>query len=532
MSPIQGQARQDVFEELREPRDVEDVAYEKTPCRPFLPHGLLASKAAFALDMEYYTYGGFEQIVGAFSKMALIFSDSGFRAAVFVAMVVGILFGGIALVMRAVGGRFSTLSWGVPLMAGYLVYAAMIVPQGTLYIYDPVANRNQAVGGIPDGIVFIAGAMNEIEQFVVNTIYTTSTDPMSYQNMAGGRAFNLMYDMAQAGGIPMDADIAASLKQYTNDCVLFELQRPGTTLTVNGLATSTDFTTQFALAASPAVYTVEYPGDTTASCKDAWNVLLSKLTNAATFTNAVNAACANAGYDAIERPGTGAVHGYPRGGGQHARRGDILCHLRRLQADAHRADHERRAPRQQPEPRHDRPREQEHGLVPRRGGHGRERMASRLQGGDDGRGHHPHSLSRDLPPHASGEEGALSHMRALRLYHRVGRDRRHHPLHGDGLRDDHALRDHHPGPARHAQPQLLLDGTGAGARGDGRHAVGRNGACRRRLRGICRRGRLGAGADDGLFDRHCPACGKLRGHDGGDPRGAGEAAYLPRRRRP
>ena len=37
-----------------------------------------------------------------------------------------------------------------------------------------------------------------------------------------------MYDIAQAGGIPVDADIAASLKQYTNDCVLFELQRPGT----------------------------------------------------------------------------------------------------------------------------------------------------------------------------------------------------------------------------------------------------------------------------------------------------------------
>ena len=64
----------------------------------------LASKAAFALDMEYYTYGGFEQIVGAFAKIALIFSDSGFKAAIFVAMVVGILFGGIALVMRAVEG--------------------------------------------------------------------------------------------------------------------------------------------------------------------------------------------------------------------------------------------------------------------------------------------------------------------------------------------------------------------------------------------------------------------------------------------
>jgi hypothetical protein len=248
--------------------------------------------------MEYYTYGGFEQIVGAFSKIALIFSDSGFMAAICVAMVIGILFGGIALVMRAVGGRFSTLSWGVPLIAGYLVYAAMIVPQGNLYIYDPVANRNQAVGGIPDGIVFIAGTMNTIEQFVVDTIYTTSTDPMSYQNDAGGRAFNLMYDVAQSGGIQVDADIAASLKQYTNDCVLFELQRPGTTLTVNSLATSTDFTTQYALAASPSVYTVEYPGDTTASCQAAWAVLVSQLTGGMMFTNATKDACSSAGYDA------------------------------------------------------------------------------------------------------------------------------------------------------------------------------------------------------------------------------------------
>jgi hypothetical protein len=258
---------------------------------------LFAARAAFALDMEYYTYGGFEQIVGAFTKIALIFSDSGFMAAVFVAMVGGILFGAIALVMRAVGGRFSTMSWGVPLMAGYLVYVAMIVPQGTLYIYDPVANRNQAVGGIPDGIVFIAGTMNEIEQFMVTTIYTAS-DPMSYENMAGGRGFNLMYNIAQAGGVPVDADIAASLKQYTNDCVMFELQRPGTSLTVNGLATSTDFTAQFALAASPAVYTVEYPGNTTASCQAAWAVLTSELTSPATYNSSINAACANADYDA------------------------------------------------------------------------------------------------------------------------------------------------------------------------------------------------------------------------------------------
>ena len=257
---------------------------------------LFCARVACALDMEYYTYGGFAQIVGAFTKLALIFSDGGFSAAIYVAMIVGILFGGIALVMRAVGGRFSTLSWGVPLMAGYLVYAAMIVPQGTLYIYDPVANRNQAVGGIPDGIVAIAGTMNLIEQYMVNTIYTAS-DPLSYQTMAGGRAFNLMYDIARAGGIPVDADFAAYLKNYINDCVMFELQRPGTTLTVNDLASNADFIPLLNLAASPSIYTVAFPGDTTVDCGTASAALDNMLTSSASYTEAINDACSNAGYN-------------------------------------------------------------------------------------------------------------------------------------------------------------------------------------------------------------------------------------------
>ena len=259
---------------------------------------LLSARAVFALDMEYYTYGGFQQVVGAFSRMALIFSDSGFQAAIYVAMVLGILFGAIALVMRALGGRFSTMSWGVPLMMGYVIYAAMIVPQGNLIIYDPVANTNQTVGGIPDGIVAIAGIMNKLEQFVVNTIYTTSTDPTAYQNSAGGRPFNVLYDLGQAGGMStVDADISASLKQYTNDCVMFELQRPGTTLTVNGLATSTDFMAQFALAASPAVYTTEFPGNVSVTCTEAWTDLTNSLNDDSTYANAINALCADAGYD-------------------------------------------------------------------------------------------------------------------------------------------------------------------------------------------------------------------------------------------
>ena len=34
---------------------------------------------SFALDMEYYTWGGHSAVVSAFSKLALIFSDNGYK---------------------------------------------------------------------------------------------------------------------------------------------------------------------------------------------------------------------------------------------------------------------------------------------------------------------------------------------------------------------------------------------------------------------------------------------------------------------
>jgi len=49
---------------------------------------LLAPGLALA-DMEFYTYGGFSDVVGAFTKCALIFSDNKYMAlagTVFVAM--------------------------------------------------------------------------------------------------------------------------------------------------------------------------------------------------------------------------------------------------------------------------------------------------------------------------------------------------------------------------------------------------------------------------------------------------------------
>ena len=106
-----------------------------------------------------------------------------------------------------------------------------------------------------------------------------------------------MYDIARAGGIRVDADFAAYLKNYINDCVMFELQRPGTTLTVNDLANNADFIPLLNLAASPSIYTVAFPGDTTVDCGTASAALDNMLTSSASYTEAINDACSNAGYN-------------------------------------------------------------------------------------------------------------------------------------------------------------------------------------------------------------------------------------------
>ena len=73
---------------------------------------LLSAGQALALDMEYYTYGGFNPIVQAFIRIALIFSDASYQGLIFVMTVIGIMAGAAAWIARATtGARIIPLTW-------------------------------------------------------------------------------------------------------------------------------------------------------------------------------------------------------------------------------------------------------------------------------------------------------------------------------------------------------------------------------------------------------------------------------------
>lgn len=262
---------------------------------------LLFASPAMALDMEFYTYGGFQPIVQAFTRLALIFSDSGYQGLLFVVMVLGLIAGVSAWLARAAtGARVMPLVWAVPVVFGAVMYLALFVPKGNITVYDPVLNRFQTIGGVPDAIVFTAGVLNKIEKGLVDIIDTAAAPDVPYTRTSGGIGFKALE--AVRGSSPKDNYARTSMIRYVKDCVTFELMRPGTSLSLDDLRNnSTDFLINLDQAVNPAVFTVYYdaasPAGTTMSCTDAWSRLRPIYANPLNYEEAIKKVCSKAYFD-------------------------------------------------------------------------------------------------------------------------------------------------------------------------------------------------------------------------------------------
>lgn len=262
---------------------------------------LLLAAPAMALDMEYYTYGGFNPITQAFNKIALIFSDSDYQGLLFVIMVLGLIAGVTAWLARAAtGARVIPLVWAVPVFFGAIIYLALFVPKGNITVYDPVLNRFQTIGQVPNAVVFTAGFLNKIERGMIDIIDTAAVPDAQYQTTAGGIGFKALESVK--GSSPTDNYARTSMIRYIKDCVTFELVRPGTTLSLDDLRNNTtDFLVDLAKAVNPAIYTMYYdsvsPEGTNVTCTTAWNNLQPIYANPANYDEAIKKVCSKAYFD-------------------------------------------------------------------------------------------------------------------------------------------------------------------------------------------------------------------------------------------
>jgi len=275
------------------------ITISTIPCL-FFAISLLASPA-YAMDMEYYTYGGFGPITQAFTRLALIFSDMDYIGLFAVVTVLGFVSGAItSLVQVSNGGKGTPLSWAVPVIFGAVIYLALFVPKGNITVYDPTLNRFQTIGGIPDAVVFTAGVLNKVERGLVDIIDTAASPGREYGKGAGGIGFKTLE--AVKGSYISDNHLRTSTIKYMKDCVTFELMRPGTALSLDTLRNNTaDFTGLLGLAVNPAIYTVYYdsanPSGVTKTCTQAWDLIRPAYQNPANYHDAIRKVCGKATFD-------------------------------------------------------------------------------------------------------------------------------------------------------------------------------------------------------------------------------------------
>ena len=264
---------------------------------------ILKASVSYALDMDYYTWNGFDIEVEAWRILTLIFADNGYKTLFFAVITMGIFLGGFGTIFGLMSGtkQGSSLSWAWPLGLGVMLYLAFIVPKGNLTIYDPVANKFQTIPQVPNGLVAVAGILNKIEKGLSDIISTSGGYPpgAQYDNAAGGIGISTI--LAFTGLNTMDAYLNQSLDEYVKECVLFEMQQPTPAITMSDLDTSNDLLTVMGAAANPAVWVTYWdssnPGGTTLTCSTAWGSLSNILNQASTYNQWEKRACSSAGFN-------------------------------------------------------------------------------------------------------------------------------------------------------------------------------------------------------------------------------------------
>jgi len=197
-------------------------------------------------------------------------------------------------------------------LIGAIIFLGVAVPKDTLHIYDPTENKYQAVGNVPQLLVWIAGGTNLLERTLLE-LTETSGSPLAFSKQGGAKGVRTLNYLMLTGGFSPSGDptLGNSVQRYITDCVelatslgsmpIEELMRGGDKLFDilgdSSIATTTNTTTLFTSSA---------PSGTGATCSAAWASISARLTSAAShstvssksgFYPTMKQACQESGYD-------------------------------------------------------------------------------------------------------------------------------------------------------------------------------------------------------------------------------------------
>ena len=265
----------------------------------------LFATPALAVDTSFYTYGGFPKTVTAFQTAALVLSDPRFEHLVFIFAVVGIAIGAVSSMARSGGSNLIPFAFQTLVGAG--LFAGLVATTGTVNVYDPVRNDYEAVGGVPNLVVILAGTTNLIERAVIEIVDSASpTVDRQVQYGGAGNLFRLLYNSVSPKAPLVDTYLDMTVKDYVRQCVPVAVASDSYDVSYDELLrTSSDLQASLGKAGGPSTYSTVYSSTNKAgvaqTCADAWTYIDTELKSANTFTRFADGVCSSDDFN-IGRP--------------------------------------------------------------------------------------------------------------------------------------------------------------------------------------------------------------------------------------
>ncbi|MCG3471409.1 conjugal transfer protein TraG N-terminal domain-containing protein [Xenorhabdus bovienii] len=266
---------------------------------------LIPSVSFASLDMEYVVQGGFSTVVNAFTRIKFMFNDRQYSSLMAAMVVFGIVSG---LMYRAAKGGVELLETGKASMGlgwlaytliGTMIWFGLMVPKGTIHIYDQTRNQYQPVSGIPDFITFVAGGTNLIYQAFTDMANTNTATTTRFSGE--GMPIKVLMALMTRNGASFDPYISKSITEMWKQCSPIAETRG---FDANNLKTgSTTFNIVSTLSAlrNPAVFTTWYsaanPGGSTVSCTTAYSNLQSAMGSPTAYDSRLKDICSKLGYN-------------------------------------------------------------------------------------------------------------------------------------------------------------------------------------------------------------------------------------------
>lgn len=186
---------------------------------------LIFSSSVFA-DVEYYTYGSFENVRDAFILIANIMSDPwylGIGAAmgslgIFVATLINV---GKNMMGKGEGSFLPAL---IMCFFGASLFMVFLTPKTTVHIYDTTTSRYESVGNVPTSLAEIAYLSNLFERYGSNV--TASASLYGRDKHANGNSLELLLNILSVDPLKHNVQLGQSLERYLTTCVSPAVSHP------------------------------------------------------------------------------------------------------------------------------------------------------------------------------------------------------------------------------------------------------------------------------------------------------------------